>query len=165
MEPARSSALIRATLFVRSLERATTFYRALGLGEVYYEGVLDDPSACSILGFSIDKPYPVRILKRPGPNYGMIGLFELPPELKAAAIPAAAGPARLGEVALVFYVASMAATLAELRAAGATWSPEPRVFVMKHRQQAEVCLRDCDGVLINLVETDPNEQESTRPEA
>jgi hypothetical protein len=73
----------------------------------------------------------------------------------------ATGPARIGEVALVFYVRSMAETLAKLRAAGATWSPEPELFVMPHRAQQEVCLRDCDGVFLNLVENDPAEQELT----
>jgi hypothetical protein len=33
------------------------------------------------------------------------------------------------------------------------------MFRMPHREQPEVCLRDCDGVLLNLVENDPAEQE------
>lgn len=163
-EQKRSSALIRATLFVRDLARATTFYQALGLSEVYFEGTLDDPSASAILGFARHHPYRVRIVKRPGPNYGMIGLFELPAELSASSLPSAEGPARLGEVALVFYVRALDDTLVRLRAQGALWSPEPQLFRMQHRAQAEVCLRDCDGVLINLVETDPDEQERTSSE-
>jgi hypothetical protein len=54
--------------------------------------------------------------------------------------------------------------VAALRAAGATWSPEPQMFTLPHRSQMEVCLRDCDGVLLNLVETDPADQELTKPE-
>ena len=42
------SALIRATLFVRDLERSTAFYGAMGLTEVYYEGLLEDPSASAL---------------------------------------------------------------------------------------------------------------------
>lgn len=155
----QSSALIRATLFVRDLERATAFYQALGLSEVYFEGTLDDPSACAILGLIRYHPYRVRIVKRLGPNYGMIGLFELPAEVCASSLPLADGPARLGEVALVFYVRDLDDTLTRLRARGALWSQKPQLFRMQHRAQAEVCLRDCDGVLINLVETDPDEQE------
>jgi catechol 2,3-dioxygenase-like lactoylglutathione lyase family enzyme len=158
------SALIRASLFVRDLEKAAAFYRALGLEEVYYEGVLEDASASRIIGFAEPHPYPIRILKRPGPNYGMIGLFQLAEGHHAEMLPTPTGPARIGEVALIFYVRSMAETLAALRAAGATWSPEPETFRMGHREQAEVCLRDCDGVLLNLVETDPAQQERTRPE-
>jgi catechol 2,3-dioxygenase-like lactoylglutathione lyase family enzyme len=157
------SALIRATIFVRDLDQAAAFYAALGFAEVYYEGVLTDPSASSILGFSGHGPLSVRIVKSGGPNYGMIGLFKIAEALAPEAIALASGPARVGEVALVFYVESMDRTLAALRAAGATWSPEPEMFRMPHREQPEVCLRDCDGVLLNLVQTDPAEQElSTR---
>ena len=164
MPDGKISALIRASIFVRDLERATNFYRQLGLSDTYYEGVLDDPSASSILGYTTHRPLEVRIVKRPGPNYGMIGLFKLDAELGCDMVPAAAGPARIGEVALVFYVRSMAEALAGARTAGATWSPEPEVFRMAHREQPEVCLRDCDGVLLNLIETDPQEQEQLRPD-
>lgn len=161
---AKVSALIRATIFVRDIDRATAFYAALGLTEIYYEGVLEDASACAIIGYDESRPFAVRIVKRPGPNFGMVGLFQLDPALNAASVPPAAGPARIGEVALIFYVRSMDEALTALRAAGATWSPEPQIFRMKHREQAELCLRDPDGVLLNLVETDPAEQERTSPE-
>jgi catechol 2,3-dioxygenase-like lactoylglutathione lyase family enzyme len=160
------SALIRGTIFVRDLDRAAAFYAALGFTEVYYEGVLTDPSASRIIGFSGpasqgEHPLTVRIVKSGGPNYGMIGLFRIDAALNPETIPVATGPARIGEVALVFYVRSMDAALAALRAAGATWSPEPEMFRMPHREQPEVCLRDPDGVLLNLVENDPAEQELT----
>lgn len=162
--PAPSSALIRAAIFVRDLDRATLFYRALGLTEVYFEGLLDHPSATAVLGFTEHHPYQVRIVKRSGPNFGMVGLFQIPEQWDAEQVPAASGPARLGEVALVFYVRDLRGTLAALRDAGATWSPEPELFVMEHRSQLEVCIRDCDGVLLNLVETDPSDQDRTGPE-
>ena len=120
-----------------------------------------DPSASRIIGFADHGPLAVRIVKSGGPNYGMIGLFRIDDALMPDALPPASGPARIGEVALVFYVRSMDAALAALRAAGATWSPEPEMFRMPHREQPEVCLRDCDGVLLNLVENDPAEQELT----
>ncbi len=155
------SALIRGSIFVRDLDRAAAFYAELGFDQVYYEGTLDDPSASSIIGFSDHRPLRVHIVKSGGPNYGMIGLFKIDDSLAPEVVPTPSGPARIGEVALVFYVASMAESLARLRAAGATWSPEPELFVMPHRAQQEVCLRDCDGVLLNLVENDPAEQELT----
>lgn len=159
-----SSALVRATIFVRDLERASAFYRAIGLTETYFEGCLSHPSATAILGFDDPRPFEIRIVKRAGPNYGMIGLFKLAHGTTEEAIPVATGPARIGEVALVFYVTDMVGTMERLRALGATWAPEPQVFAMEHRSQLEVCIRDCDGVLINLVETDPAQQERTRPE-
>lgn len=164
MQDHPSSALIRATLFVRDLDRAVRFYRAIGLTETYFEGALNHPSAMAILGFEDPRPFRICIVKRPGPNYGMIGLFQLAEGTPAEEIPAATGPARIGEVALVFYVTSMEATLVELRRLGATWAPQPMLFTMEHRAQLEVCIRDCDGVFINLVETDPAEQDRTAPE-
>ena len=158
------SALIRGTIFVRDLGRASRFYAALGFDEVYYEGTLTDPSASEILGFGNHGPLTVRIVKSGGPNYGMIGLFLIDPALTPAPPAPMPGPARVGEVALVFYVRDLDAALAVLRAAGAIWSPEPQVFRMAHRAQREVCLRDPDGVLLNLVETDPAEQEQTARE-
>lgn len=158
------SSLIRATIFASDLDRTTAFYNALGFSEVYYEGTLNDPSASTIIGFQDHGPLQVRIVKSGGPNFGMLGLFKIAPELNADCIPPAKGPARIGEVAIIFYVRSMAETLTALRAAGATWSPEPELFVMAHRSQQEVCLRDPDGVLINLVETDPDEQYLTGQE-
>ncbi|PXA99303.1 hypothetical protein DMC47_04060 [Nostoc sp. 3335mG] len=155
------SALIRGTIFVRDLDRATAFYSALGFEQVYWEGVLTDRSASTILGFSDHGPLAVRIVKRGGPNYGMIGLFRIDPALEPVAPPPRTGAAQIGEVALVFYVRDIHATLAALRAGGATWSPKPELFRMDHRAQLEVCLRDPDGVLLNLVETDPAEQELT----
>lgn len=158
------SSLIRACIFVRDIDRAAGFYAVLGFTETYYEGVLDNPSASSVIGLAQHRPYPVKIVKQPGPNFGMVGLFQLDPQAVEEALPPPAGPARLGEVALVFYVRSMAQTLGRLREAGATWSPEPELFTMAHRSQQEVCLRDCDGVFINLVETDPAEQFKTARE-
>lgn len=159
-----SSALVRATIFVRDIERSRSFYRTIGLSETYFEGRLDHPSATTLLGFAEGRPFDICILKRPGPNYGMIGLFQLDAETPAQALPITSGPARIGEVALVFYVAQLAETLERLRPLGPAWLPEPQLFRMEHRAQFEICLRDCDGVLINLVETDPAEQERDRPE-
>jgi len=161
MDRKQVSSLIRATIFVRDLERAARFYAALGFDQVYWEGVLTDRSASTILGFADHGPLPIRIVKSGGPNFGMIGLFGIDPALDPVAPPMRQGPAQIGEVALVFYVRDIRATLSALRGAGATWSPEPELFRMAHRAQLEVCLRDCDGVLLNLVETDPAEQERT----
>jgi catechol 2,3-dioxygenase-like lactoylglutathione lyase family enzyme len=155
------SSLIRGTIFVRDLAKSVAFYEALGFTETYYEGVLDDPSASRIIGFADHGPLAIKIVKSGGPNYGMIGLFQIDDALAPETVPMATGPARIGEVALVFYVASMDTALAALRAAGATWSPEPEMFRMPHREQPEVCMRDPDGILLNLVENDPAEQELT----
>ena len=156
------SSLIRAAVFVSDLERSTAFYRSLGLDAVYFEGDLDGPSTAAALKTPETSTCRCRILKNAGrPNYGMVGLFEISPPPEA--LPAASGPPRLGEVALVFYASPVHAAVAAARAAGASWSPEPSLFTMPHRQQYEVCLRDPDGALINLIDRPPAEQDRTAP--
>lgn len=151
------SALIRSAVFCSDLERSTAFYRALGLDAVYYEGDLDPASSQAALQVPAGSTLRCRILKRgiDAANFGMVGLFELTPQPEALSKPA--GPPRLGEIALVFYARPFTDVLNAARAAGATWSPEPVTFRMSHRSQMEVCLRDPDGVLINLIDRDPCE--------
>ena len=157
-----ASPLVRAALFVADLGRATAFYRALGLTETYFEDELDDPSATACLGVPGETRVRARVLKRPGfPNFGMVGLFELT-EPAPEALPPPAGPPRVGEAALVFYVSDMDAALAALRALGAGWSPPPTLFRLHNLVQREVCLRDPDGVLLNLIEADPARAQGTR---
>jgi catechol 2,3-dioxygenase-like lactoylglutathione lyase family enzyme len=156
------SSLIRAALFVSDLDRSTAFYAALGLTEVYFEGELDAASTSAALKTPPEAACRCRIVKPSGrPNAGMVGLFQITPPLPS--IPRAEGPPRLGEVALVFYAQPIAEVVAAARAAGASWSPEPTLFVMPHRQQLEVCLRDPDGVLINLIDRPTAEQDRTAP--
>lgn len=157
------SALIRAALFVRDLERSTAFYQALGFNGVYFEGTLDGPSSAAVLALPENSKVRCRIVKKQGaPNFGMVGLFEVT-EPVPPALPPSDGPPRIGEVALVIYAKPIFAAVEAARAAGAVWAPDPVMFVMTHRQQMEVCLRDPDGVLINLVERDPSEQNETHP--
>lgn len=159
------SSLIRAAVFVADLDRSTRFYRALGFDAVYYEGELDAASANAALAVPDSTRTRCRILKKDGgPNFGMVGLFELTGPAPEP-LPRPAGPPRLGEIALVLYAMPIDDAVIAAREAGATWSPDPTLFVMPHRQQKEVCLRDPDGVLINLIERDPAEQHATSPVA
>jgi catechol 2,3-dioxygenase-like lactoylglutathione lyase family enzyme len=158
------SSLIRAALFVADLERATAFYRALGLSDTYYEGTLDGPSVAATLSVPRDAVTRCRIVKRPDtPNYGMVGLFEVKNAGLAALPPAPSTQPRAGEIALVFYVTSIDATFSAARAAGATAFGDIVQFTMPHRSQREACLRDPDGVLINVIERPVAEQFSDKP--
>ncbi len=161
--PTTVSSLIRATLFVRDLERATRFYRQLGLRETYLDAVLEDPSASEVIGLARHQPYPVRILKSPGPNFGMVGLFQISPEQGALEAERLSGPARIGEIALVFYVSSLAATLLLLEQAGGVLVRPVQTFRMGDLAVSEVCIRDCDGTLLSLIERDPADQNRTGP--
>ena len=158
MEPHISS-LVRTALMVRDLERATVFYRALGLTEIYYEGALDPASSARTLHLPAASLLHCRILKRPDTaNFGMIGLFEASdPPLEEIPFAQSVTP-RAGEAALVFYVPNIDAALAKARAGGASLMAAPEFFVMPHRSQRECVLRDPDGFLINLIERAPDEQ-------
>jgi catechol 2,3-dioxygenase-like lactoylglutathione lyase family enzyme len=154
------SSLIRAAIFVADLERSTAFYRALGLTETYFEGALNPTSVADVLHVPSDTITRCRILKRPGSaNFGMVGLFELS-DLPAAA-PAPSLSPRRGETALVFYVDDIDACLAAARAHAAMMSAPPVLFSMPHGASRELCLRDPDGVLLNLIGRAPDEQFET----
>jgi catechol 2,3-dioxygenase-like lactoylglutathione lyase family enzyme len=156
------SSLIRGAVFVSDLDRSTAFYRALGFDAVYFEGELDGPSTAAALKTPAATRCRCRILKKAGrPNYGMVGLFALDPPTDA--LPRPDGPPRVGEVALVFYATPIHEAVAAARLAGASWSPDPTMFSMPHRQQYEVCLRDPDGVLINLIDRPISEQDGAAP--
>ncbi len=151
------SPLVRAALFVRDLERSSKFYEALGFEGAYYEGELDGPSLRATLRLPEGATGRCRILKRDDadPNFGMIGLFEIRGGLDHIARHHTSP--HIGEVALVLYCDSMDATLDAARRFEALDVWDPVLFTMPHRSQREVCLRDPDGVLINLIERAPAE--------
>ncbi len=164
------SPLIRAALFVSSLERATTFYEMLGLTEIYYEGALDPASANAVLARPHTGATRCRILKTPAgadtgpaPNFGMVGLFQLD-DPAPEPIARSDDHIRQGEVALVFYIGDrLDAVLAQAEAAGARRLTDPVLFEMPHATQREILMRDPDGVLINLIERPPSRAWQTEP--
>ena len=157
------SALVRSSLFVSDLDRSRHFYQSIGLKNVYYEGGLDSASLSAALHVPEGTVCRCCILRaEASPNFGMIGLFELT-DPAPAIIHHPAGAPRIGEIALVFYTRDLECALSSARDTGASWLADPITFTMPHRSQREVCLRDPDGVLINLVERDPAEVRDTRP--
>ncbi len=150
------SPLIRAALFVRDLDRASSFYRdVLGLTVVYYEGELAHPAAARLVGAGADAVVSCRILRGEGPNFGMVGLFEVknpdPPSLRRSH-----RGASLSEAVLVFYCAEVAKTVALARRRGASVIAGPEEIAMPHAAQVEATIRDPEGIMINLVERDPD---------
>ena len=156
------SPLVRTALFVRDLERSAAFYReVLELTEPYYEGTLDDPTACQLLGIPAGSVARALILKVAGQTMGMVGLFEIaePPPAVARSFPGA----HVGETCLVFYCADLDPVHDRLRARGDTILSPPVPLVVDGRsKQREMVFRDPDGVMINLIEWDPDEPR--RPE-
>lgn len=148
------SALVRAALFVRSIERSTAFYRdVLGLAVTYWEGPLEHPAAAALVGAPAGSLVAARILKAAGPSFGMVGLFEVRPAPPALPPPAPGEGIRLGEAVLVFYAPDLDPIVARLEAGGHPMLCPPTFLqVTPGRGQREMTCRDPDGFAVNLIE-------------
>jgi catechol 2,3-dioxygenase-like lactoylglutathione lyase family enzyme len=168
------SPLIRAALMVRDMERSLRFYRdLLGLTEVHLPAVdLSATISWRLLGWPAPAALRATILKAPGaagsgPNYGMLGLFEVPAS-PAGETAATRSGLEAGESAVVFYCADMARILAELGNYGGRIIGGPATFAVAGstiRPVTEIILRDPDGFAVNLIETDPARAYETAPVA
>lgn len=162
----RLSPMVRSALFVRDLDRAVRFYRdVLGLAETWFEGDLSDGNAHELLGRPPGTTTRAAILKAEGPAYGMVGLFQVdhpaPP-----AVERDPGTINAGETCLVFYCDDLDPVTARLGEAGATvlCAPVPLRIGDKVKQR-EMCFRDPDGILVNLIEWDPADPRRPETEA
>lgn len=159
----RISPMVRSALFVSDLEVSTLFYQdILGLDETWYAGDLTDGNAHELLGMPASTVTRARILKAPGPAWGMVGLFEVR-DPAPRAVQRDTDSINLGETCLVFYCADLDPVVERLTAGGHQILCTPvRLRIGDTERQREMCFRDPDGVLINLIEWDPDE--SLRPE-
>jgi catechol 2,3-dioxygenase-like lactoylglutathione lyase family enzyme len=153
------SPLIRSALMVRDLGRSLRFYRdLLGLSEIHLPLVdLSATNSWRLLGWPAPSAVRATILKAPGPNYGMLGLFEIgaPPNDET---PPRRDGIELGESVIVFYCTNMDEILAGLERHGGRVIGGPAVFEVAGsdiRPVTEIILRDPDGFAVNLIETDP----------
>jgi catechol 2,3-dioxygenase-like lactoylglutathione lyase family enzyme len=155
--------MVRTALFVRDLERSRAFYRdVLGLEETWFEGELTAGNAHELLGMPAGSRTRACILKAPGPAWGMVGLFEV---TEPAPPPVGRRPEGInqGETCLVFYCADLDPVVAALEAGGhVVLCPPVRLRIGTQVKQREMCFRDPDGVLVNLIEWDPDATQ--RPE-
>lgn len=160
----RISQLVRTAIITADLNRSRDFYRqVLGLTDVYWQGELNDPTVCHLLGSPPGTQCRAIILKPPHePAYGMIGLFELARPTPST-LPAAGPEVRIGEGVCVFYCSDLDYVVAHAEELGGRITATPVNLVHEGRtKQREMCLRDPDGHLINLIEWDPERTE--RPE-
>jgi catechol 2,3-dioxygenase-like lactoylglutathione lyase family enzyme len=155
--------MVRTAIFVRDLDQSTRFYQAvLGLTEIWYEGELTEGNANELLGMPAGSYTRARILKADGPEWGMVGLFEISNPLPADLT---RDPDRInqGEGCLVFYHADLDQVVSALEAGSHQVLCAPLVLVMGGKpRQREMTFRDPDGMLINLIERDPDDPQ--RPE-
>ena len=157
IDPMVGSPLVRAALIVTDLDRSRDFYGSLlGFTEEFASGVTRDAAVATLLGQPPDSLCRFVVIKRPGPAFGMIGLFEASePTPPARAAPEAA--ISRGDVLLVFYVRDLEPLMARLESLGGRLLVPPTLLSSKRGSQREIVVCDPDGVRLNLLERDPSE--------
>lgn len=157
------SAMVRTAIMVSNLESSRSFYNnVLGLSEVFYEGELSEGNAHRLLVVPEGTLIRAVILKADGPAFGMVGLFELS-DPKPVAIQKDINTTNIGDTCLVFYCKDLDPVTEKLKAGRHTILSEPTALEIDgYKKQREMIFRDPDGVMINLIEWDP--QQERRPE-
>jgi catechol 2,3-dioxygenase-like lactoylglutathione lyase family enzyme len=149
-----ASPLIRAALIVPDADLAANFYQQVfGFEQVYYEGSLNTPAAARVIGAPKGTVLKCKIIRGEGPNFDMVGFFEMVPDNSTPLTHA--GGVKTGEVVLVFYCADVASVMANVIRLGATPICLPTPFDMPHETQLEASFCDPNGVFVNIVERDP----------
>ena len=145
------SRIVRTAVFVSNLEKSVRFYRqGLGCTGVYASGVLEHKVGHALIGVPDDRVIRYEIVKADGPNFGMVGLFEVEP---------APPPCRrenrganLGEGCMVFFTTDIRAVRDRLVDLGGEIVCEPQLLAVHELRQLEMTCRDPDGMMINLIE-------------
>lgn len=152
-QPARDvevSRLVRTALFVSDLDRSIAFWRELmGLNEVLFQGTFTGPVLGRLLGLPADAEVRACILKKPGPAYGMIGLFQVAGRRRIPRVRKRRGTVNVGEGVLVFNAAALDPLIARLEAAGYPLLCPPVNLTPRWR---EMTFYGPDDVLINVIE-------------
>lgn len=148
------SPMIRTALFVSDLERSTNFYRdVLSLSDVFWEGELEGESLEQLLAVPPGTRCHARILQSGDVSVGMVGLFAV----DSATEPGEEPRVRPGAACLVFYCSDLDEVRSRISAGGHRLICEPTPLVHEGRvKQREMTLADPDGVMINLIEWDPD---------
>ena len=147
------SRLVRTALFVSDLDRSSRFYKqGLGYREVYSGGELTHNVAHALLGVPEDSAIRYEIVKAEGPNFGMIGMFEVKPA--PPAVSRRTGGVNIGEGCLVLMTTDIRAVRGRLVDLGAEIVCEPQRLVVRGDGPGnlEMTCRDPDGMLINLID-------------
>ncbi len=102
-DPMVGSPLVRAALIVSDLDRSREFYHSLlGFTEEFASGVTRDSAVTALLGQPPGSLCRFVVIKRPGPAFGMIGLFEAS-EPTPPSRPEPQAAVSRGDVFLIFY--------------------------------------------------------------
>lgn len=147
------SRLVRTALFVSDLDRSSRFYKqGLGYHEVYSAGDLTHEVAHALLGVPVDSAIRYEIVKAEGPNFGMIGMFEVKPS--PPPVSRRKEGVNVGEGCLVMLTTDIRAVRDRLVDLGGEIVCEPKRLVVRGTGPGnlEMTCRDPDGMLINLIE-------------
>lgn len=145
------SRIVRTAIFVSNLENSVRFYKqALGLGEVYANGVLEHKAGHALIGVAEDSVIRYEIVRADELNFGMVGLFEVkpsPPPCKREK-----RGANLGEGCMVFFATDIHAVRDRIVELGGEIVCEPQLLAVHTLRQLEMTCRDPDGMMINIIE-------------
>ncbi len=149
------SQMVRTAIIVSDLERSNNFYEnILGLHEVYFEGALDHPAGAQLLAMPEGTKIRAKILKAPGPAFGMVGLFELT-DPEPSPVRRNDETSNVGEMCQVYYCDDVGEVYEKLVEGGHTIVCPPTFLKVGNRTgQREMVFRDPDGAMINLIEWD-----------
>ncbi len=150
------SPMIRTAIMVADLDKSVAFYNdVLEITEVYYDGELEHPAAAKLLGMPEGVRTRAQILRVPGPDFGMIGLFECtnpePPQVEKRR-----DGINIGDMCMVFYCDDLDPVYERLvKGNHRVICPPTFLKVDDLIGQREMTFLDPDGALLNLIEWDP----------
>lgn len=148
------SPLLRAAISVRSLERSLQFYEHLfDFKEQYSRSEGTKDFIATLTGRPPGTYLKAEIRKQPGPNFGMIGLFELDPAPPPMLIDRKS--VQLGEVGLFFYHRRLSWVLDELPKYGGELICGPIELEIPGARFMQAMISDPDGVRIGVLDRDP----------
>lgn len=160
------SAMNRATIFVRDLDKSLQLYRDLLGLKIRVEALTEGERINQIMGTE-GLALRAVILQSGDSIVGNIGIYEIIGDDRSTLPPPSdRNDTVTGDVAVVFATNDMDAITEQVRAAGYTLISPPMVLYPREDaevQTREMLFRDRDGVLVNLIEFGVPRPEWSRP--
>lgn len=151
----RVTAMHRATIFVRDLEKSLKLYRDILGMTIFFDNSWNNDGINAIMATQGETLRAV-VLEGSEGFYGKLGIYQLSAESVVKALPPdQSATTKVGDFSVVFVTDQIDDIAMKLKAAGYPVLSEPSSFW--HRsdyeiQAKEMLFRDPDGVLVNLVQ-------------
>ena len=154
------SPILRTGINCRELEKSVRFYGdLLGFREIYSIGEAQSDLVTSMQNLPAGSSVKFVYLKQPGPNFGMIGLYEFAPA--PPALVRRPGTACNGDVTMFVYHSRFDWLLENLAAYGGKVLRETAVMSTPKMAWRQVMIADPDNIRIGVLERDPNDAYKT----